>query len=153
MLNPDYKDMLLALSGEKVEYLLVGAYAMAAHGYSRTTADMDIWVNPAPDNARAVIRALQSFGAPLDTLTEADLLKPDTVFQVGVSPLRIDILTGLTGLRYESARVQAVQTAIDGVPVNVLSLGDLVRNKKATGRTRDIADAEALEALRVQQSG
>jgi regulator of sirC expression with transglutaminase-like and TPR domain len=103
MLNKDYRDILLALAAEKAEFLLVGAYAMAVHGYPRATMDIDIWVKPSCDNARAVLRALKRFGAPLHDLTEADLQKDDTIFQIGVAPRRIDLITGATGLRFDEA--------------------------------------------------
>ena len=93
MLNEDYRDMLQALADEKVSFLLVGAYAMAAHGYPRATMDIDIWVMPSPQNADAVLRALRYFGAPLHNLTKEDLLKDGTIFQIGVAPRRIDIIT------------------------------------------------------------
>lgn len=93
MLNEDYKDMLLALSDEKVRYMLVGAYALAAHGYPRATMDIDIWVMPSPQNADAVMRALRRFGAPLHNLTKEDLQKDGTIFQIGIAPRRIDIIT------------------------------------------------------------
>lgn len=151
MLNQDYKDMLLALSGERARYVLVGAYAMAIHGYLRATSDIDIWVMPTSENARAVIRALEIFGAPLQNLTQADLVKDDTVFQIGVAPHRIDILTGAMGLKFDEAAARAVKADLDGIQVLVLSLDDLIRNKRASGRTRDLADAEALESLRDPQ--
>jgi len=103
MLNEDYKDILLALSVEKVSFLLVGAYALAVHGYPRATMDMDIWIMPSPQNADAVLRALQRFGAPLHKLTKEDLQKDDTVFQIGVAPRRIDLITSASGLQFEEA--------------------------------------------------
>jgi hypothetical protein len=148
MLNDDYKDMLRALSDERARFLLVGAYALAAHGYLRATADIDIWVMPSPGNAEAVLRALKRFGAPLHDLTKDDLEKDDTVFQIGVPPRRIDIITGATGLRFEDAYAHSTETEIDGIPVRIPSLEDLILNKKASGRTKDLADAEALESLR-----
>jgi hypothetical protein len=148
MLNEDYKDMLRALAGEKVRLLLIGAYALAAHGYPRATMDIDIWVMPSPDNAEAVMRALSRFGSPLHNLTQADLLKDDTVFQIGVPPRRIDIVTGASGLRFEEAFAHSVEVDIQGLQVRVPSLDDLIRNKRAAGRAKDLADAEALEALR-----
>jgi hypothetical protein len=147
MLNDDYKDMLQALVGEKVEFLLVGAYALAAHGYPRATMDIDIWVVPAPGNAAAVVRALHRFGAPLHDATQADFEKAGTVFQIGVAPRRIDIITAASGLRFEEAFHNATVVDIEGIPVHVLSVADLIRNKRATGRIRDLADAEALERL------
>jgi len=148
MLNEDYSDMLRALCGEKAEFLLVGAYAMATHGYPRATMDMDIWVRPSPENARAVMRALKGFGAPLHNLTEDDLQKTDTVFQIGVAPRRIDILTAATGLRFEEAYSRSMTVDIEGIQVRVPSLEDLIRNKRATARPKDLADAETLESLR-----
>ena len=122
VLNPDFRDMLSALSAEAAEYLLVGAYALAVHGVPRATGDLDVWVRPTADNARRVRSALTRFGAPLADLTEGDLVRPDTVFQIGVAPNRID-----------------------GLDVPVLARHHLIRNKKATGRAQDIADAARLE--------
>jgi hypothetical protein len=148
MLNEDYKEMLQCLSAEGVEFLLVGAYAMAAHGYPRATMDIDLWVMPSPDNAAAVLRALRKFGAPLHGLSLSDLQKDDTVFQIGVAPRRIDILTGASGLRFAETARQSLAIEIEGLQVRIPSLADLIRNKRASGRTKDLADVEALEALR-----
>lgn len=147
MLNEDYKDMLQALVAERVEFLLVGAYALAAHGYPRATMDIDIWVMPSPDNADAVLRAVRRFGAPLHNLTKADLEKEGTVFQIGVAPRRIDIITAASGLTFQEAASRATSVSIEGLTVRVPSVADLIRNKRASGRTKDLADAEALEEL------
>ncbi len=148
MLNEDYKDMLQALADEKVRYLLVDAYALAAHGYPRATMDMDIWVMPSPGNAEAVLRALRRFGTPLQNLTPQDLQKEDTVFQIGVAPRRIDIITTASGLQFEQAFARSLAIDIEGIEVHVPSIADLIRNKRASGRTKDLADAEVLEELR-----
>ena len=147
MLNEDYKDMLRSLADEGAEFLLIGAYAMALHGYVRSTGDLDLWVQPSAQNSAAVLKALERFGAPLHDLTLEDLQKGDTVFQIGVAPLRIDIVTGVTGLEFPDASARSVGASIDGIPVRVLSITDLVRNKRATGRAKDLLDAQALEAL------
>jgi len=147
MLNEDYKEMLQALAAEKVSFLLVGAYALAAHGYPRATMDIDIWVMPSPDNADAVLRAIRRFGAPLHNLTKADLEKEGTVFQIGVAPRRIDIITAASGLTFAEASSHATAVEIEGIAVRIPSIADLIRNKRASGRTKDIADAEALEEL------
>ncbi len=147
MLNEDYKDMLRALVDEKVKFLLVGAYALAAHGYPRATMDIDIWVMPSPDNAEAVLRAVRRFGAPLHNLTKADLEKEGTVFQIGVAPCRIEIITAASGLNFEETSSRATTLDIEGIPVAIPSIADLIRNKRAAGRTKDLADAEALEEL------
>jgi hypothetical protein len=129
------------LSTEGVDYLLVGAYALAAHGLPRATGDMDIWVRPTPENAKRVLRALGAYGAPVRDLTTDDLTRSDTVFQVGVAPGRIDILTGLTGLTFEEAWAARIVVVVEGRSVPVIGHDALVRNKEATGRPRDLADA------------
>ncbi len=148
MLNEDYKDILHALSEEKVRFILVGAYALAAHGYPRATMDIDIWVMPSPENADAVLRALSRFGAPLRNLTREDLLKDGTIFQIGVAPRRIDIITTASGLQFEPAYRTSISVNIEGIEIRIPSIDDLILNKRATGRTRDLADAEALESLK-----
>lgn len=148
MLNEDYRDMLHALSDEKVRFLLVGAYAMAAHGYPRATMDIDVWIMPSPQNADSVLRALLRFGAPLHNLTKEDLQKDGTIFQIGVAPRRIDIITEASGLQFEETYRRSLSVNIDGIQVHVPSIEDLIRNKRASGRTKDLADAEALESLK-----
>ena len=148
MLNKDYRDILQRLLDEKAKFLLVGTYALAAHGFPRATMAIDIWVMALPKNADAVLRALKRFGAPLHGLQKSDLLKEETVFQIGMAPRRIDIIAGATGLKFEEAFARSVEVIIDGLPVRVLSIEDMITNKKATGRTRDLADVEALAAMR-----
>ena len=148
MLNEDYKEMLQCLAEEDVKYLLVGAYALAAHGYPRATMDIYLWVQPSPENAEAVLCALQQFGAPIHELTLADLQKDDTVFQIGVAPRRIDIITGASGLRFDETFQHSTPIEIEGFQIRIPSINDLIRNKRASGRTKDLTDAEALEALR-----
>jgi hypothetical protein len=148
MLNEDYRDILQSLADEQAKYLLVDAYALAAHGYPRATMDIDIWVMPSPDNAEAVLRALRRFGAPTSELTSADLQKSDTVFQVGVAPRRIDIITGASGFRFDEAFANSIEIEIEGLKIRIPSVDDLIRNKRASGRTKDLADVEALESLK-----
>ena len=148
MLNKDYKDILRCLNDDDVSFILVGAYALAVHGYPRATMDIDLWVMPSPDNAEAVMRALRKFGAPLENLTIDDLQKDDVIFQIGVAPRRIDIITGVSGLIFEDALANSTEVKIEGISVHIPSLDDLIRNKRASGRTRDLADAEALESIK-----
>jgi hypothetical protein len=148
MLNNDYKDILSSFSGRKVKFLLVGAYAMAAHGYPRSTMDIDLWVMPDPENAVLVLNALDDFGAPFGGISPEDLQKEDMVFQIGAAPRRIDILTSVDGLKFEDAFLHSQAIEIEGIPVHVLSVSDLIRNKRSTGRTKDLADAEALEEIK-----
>jgi len=151
MLNKDYKDILRALNDEKVSFLLVGAYAMAAHGYPRATMDIDLWVMPSKRNAQAVMRALRRFGAPMTDVTHEDFQQEGAIFQIGVAPRRIDIITTASGLRFEAAYDRSLAVTIEGMVVHVPSLDDLICNKMASGRTKDLADAEALEALKRSQ--
>ncbi len=140
--------MLQALVDEKVKFLLVGAYALAAHGYPRATMDIDIWVMPSPDNADGVLRALLRFGAPLHNVSRADFENEGTVFQIGVAPRRIDIITAASGLQFEPTFRNSLIVEIEGIQVRIPSVDDLVTNKRASGRTKDLADAEALEELK-----
>jgi hypothetical protein len=147
MLNNDYRDILLALSNRKVKFLLVGAYAMAAHGYPRSTIDIDLWILPVPENAILVLQALEEFGAPYGNLSPEEKKKEEIIFQIGVAPRRIDILTSVDGLKFEDAYAHSSTIEIEGIPIQVLSTGDLIKNKRATGRTKDLADAEFLDTL------
>lgn len=152
-MNPDFRDMLSALSAEGVEYLLVGAYAVAVHGHPRATGDLDLWIRPTEENAEKTFRALRRFGAPLGDLDVADLAKPGTVFQIGVAPRRIDFLTEIDAVAFDEAWASRRTTDVDGLEVPVLGFDALVRNKRATGRPRDLADAEQLEASRGDEGG
>jgi hypothetical protein len=136
VLNRDFAEMLSALSAERVDFLLVGAYALAAHGIPRATGDIDIWIRPVPENAVRVLAALRQFGAPLFDLRLEDLSRPGTVFQLGVVPNRIDVLTAIDGVEFEEAWQNRLDTTIDGMPVSVLGRDQLLRNKRAAGRKR-----------------
>lgn len=145
-MNRDFVEMLSALSGAGVDYLVVGAHALAAHGVPRATGDLDIWVRPTPDNAERVWTALQRFGAPLDELELADLSSPGVVFQIGVAPNRIDLLTSITGVRFDEAWPNRIQVTVSGHEVPTIGRDEFVRNKRAVGRPRDLADIAELEA-------
>ena len=144
-MSPDFRDLLSEFNAHGVEYLVVGAYALAAHGRVRATGDLDIWVRPAPDNAARVRKALAAFGAPVRDLTETDLIQPGLVFQIGIAPLRIDILTGIDGVEFADAWAARITTRFAGHPVAVLSIEHLIRNKRTVGRAQDLADLEWLE--------
>ena len=144
-MNPDFKELLQEFNAQEVEYLIVGAHALAAHGHVRATKDLDVWVHADAKNAQRVIAALRAFGAPLEDLTTDDLSRPGVVFQIGVPPVRVDILTSVTDLEFEAAWKDRVDLRFGGIPVGVLSKQDLIRNKRATGRTQDLADVEWLE--------
>ncbi len=143
-MNPDFRDMLAALSAEGAEYLLVGAHALAVHGHPRATRDLDLWVGTTGENPVRVWRALERFGAPVDQITIADLGRSDLVFQIGVAPQRIDILTSIDGVDFPAAFDARLEADLDGVRIPVISRSHLIQNKRASGRTQDLADLEAL---------
>jgi predicted nucleotidyltransferase len=145
--NPDYKDLLRVLNSYHVKYLVIGAHALAFYTEPRYTKDLDVWVEPSPENAEKVLAALREFGAPVRNLTQEDLVNPKTVFQIGIAPNRIDILTSISGVRFPSAWQNKTKTKYGGVSIHIISVDDFVRNKEATGRLQDRADAAAVQAM------
>ena len=146
-MNPDFRDMLSALCEEHAEFLLVGAYALAAHGRPRATGDMDIWIRRSDENARRVWQALERFGAPRSKLTIEDLKTPDLVLQIGVAPRRIDILTSIDGVEFDDAWPARRETEVEGLRFPVIGREHLLANKRALGRPQDLADVAWLESL------
>jgi len=144
-MNRDFAEILSALSAAGAESLVVGAHALAAHGRPRATGDLDIWIRPTAANAEKVWAALVRFGAPLSALRKEDLQTPQTVFQIGVSPVRIDILTSIDGVEFDAAWQRRLALDIEGQTVFLLGKDDLIRNKRAAGRPQDLADVAALE--------
>jgi len=136
---------LRAFVAADVRFLIVGAYALALHGRPRATGDLDIWVDPTPDNAPRVIAALTAFGAPAAELTAEDLSVPGVVYQIGVSPSRIDILTELTGLTFNDAWADRIRRPFGDVDVDFIGREAFLRNKRATGRPKDLGDIDGLE--------
>lgn len=147
-MNRDFVEMLSALSAAGVKFLIVGAHALAAHGAPRATGDLDIWVRPTRDNAARVLAALQSFGAPLFDLTVDDLCASDTVFQIGLPPSRIDILSGISGVEFDAAWPRRIEVEIGGMRVGTLGREDFIANKRAAGRPKDLLDIELLPPVR-----
>lgn len=147
MLNENFKDMLSALNDAGVEYLLVGAYALAAHGIPRATGDIDFWVRPNTENAKRIWRALLEFGAPTHQINVDDFAVSDIVFQIGVPPERIDILTSISGVEFSDAWSSRLLVEIEGISVPVLGLRELLRNKSSSGREKDNADLPAIKRL------
>lgn len=145
MLNPDFRDILSAFCEERVEFLLVGAYALAVHGIPRATGDIDLWIRPSGENAAKVLRALAIFGAPLSDIDEGDLKTGDAVVQIGVAPRRVDILTTLDAVEFDDAWRDRAEVEVEGLTIPVLGRRDLIRNKKAVGRPQDLADVARLE--------
>lgn len=147
-MNPDFRDILSEFIAADVEFLLVGAYAMATLGLARSTGDIDLWVRADAANARRVFVALARFGAPLAGVSEADFARPGVVFQVGVAPQRVDVLTSIDGVEFDDAWTGRREAPVEGVKVPVIGRDHLLLNKRATGRPKDRIDAEWIEAHR-----
>ncbi len=150
-MNPDFSELLATFNAHGVEYLVVGAHALAAHGHVRATKDLDIWVRPSADNAQRALRALATFGAPLHDLSEGDLATPGLIFQIGVPPVRIDVITAIDGVEFSAAWSDRVEAKLGGIGVPVLSRHHLIVNKRASGRLQDLADVEWLEKTEVER--
>ena len=146
-MNRDFAEMLNALSAEGAEVLVVGGYAVAGHGLPRATGDIDLWVRPTAENAARVWRALERFGAPRSRLTPESLVEPDVVYQIGLPPNRIDILTSIDGVAFDEAWRERVSSTVDGITFQMISKRHLLANKRATGRPQDLADVSRLENL------
>ncbi|MFT7622099.1 MAG: hypothetical protein ACI9WU_001266 [Myxococcota bacterium] len=144
-MNRDFAEMLSALSDAGADFLVVGAHAVAAHGHPRATGNLDIWVRPTADNAERVMRALAEFGAPLFDLSVEDLATPSVVFQMGLPPCRIDILTTISGVDFEPAWSRRVQHTVSGLILPFIGRADLITNKRASGRPKDLGDLAALQ--------
>lgn len=144
-LDPDFSEFIALLLGNEVAFLVVGGYAVAAHGHPRYTGDLDLWILVDRDNADRLIDALKAFGFASLGLSADDFLVDDQVVQLGREPIRIDILTGLDGVRFDDCASRSVKVEIDGMSVPFISREDLLANKRASGRAQDLADVEALD--------
>jgi hypothetical protein len=143
-LNEDFRDLFAGLNAAAAEYLLVGGYAVAFHAEPRFTKDLDVWVRATRENAERVLAALRAFGAPLQDLTAADLAGPDLVFQIGVPPNRIDILTSIDGVSFDEAWPAGVIATYGDQTLRVIGREHLIQNKRASGRPQDLLDVELL---------
>ncbi len=143
--NPDFRDLLLSLSDAGARFLVVGAYAVIYHSEPRYTKDLDIWVDSSPANADRVWKALATFGAPVSEVPPSRFTDEDFIFQIGVEPNRIDVLTAVLGLEFAAAWEHRVASTYAGVPIHILGKDDLIRAKKAAGRHRDLGDVATLE--------
>ncbi len=144
MLNRDFKEFAELLNARSVEYLVVGGYALAAHGHPRYTGDIDFWIRPTADNIARLLSALHDFGFGSLGLTAGDF-GADTVVQLGQPPRRIDLLTSIDGVSFESCFARREQIELDGVPLGIIGLEDFKTNKRAAGRLKDLADLESLD--------
>jgi hypothetical protein len=143
-IQKDFRELLALFNELGVEYLIVGAYALAFHGAPRYTGDLDIFVKPDPENAQRVILAVKRFGFVFPNLTAKDFQNPDTVVQLGVPPVRIDLITSITGVSWAEAEAHKALGAYGNLPVYYLGREQYINNKRATGRKKDLADLEAL---------
>ena len=144
LLPADFKEFLRSLNEKKVEYLLIGGYAVGYYGYVRATADMDVWIACNADNAARIVKALQEFGFTLPESTREVFLRPDSVARMGLPPFRIEVLTTISGVTFDEGYSERVVDTIDGVEVPIISLRHLKINKRASGRLKDLSDLEHL---------
>jgi hypothetical protein len=144
LLTADFKEFLRLLNASRVDYLLVGGYAVGLHGYPRSTVDLDIWIRSTPDNAARVLTAVRAFGFDLPLLEPRLFVDPRSIVRFGVPPFRIEVMTSIDGVEFDGCRQRAVEVDIEGLPVPVISLADLKTNKRAAGRHKDLADLENL---------
>ncbi len=145
MLNKDFKDILQCLLEENVEFLLIGAYALAAYGYPRATKDLDIWVHASETNAPRIRNSLAKFGAPMNQIDQQEFLQEGIVLQIGIAPVRIDITTKIDGVSFNEAYPNRGEVQIENLNVPIISRADLIRNKEASGRPQDLVDAQMLK--------
>ncbi|TAL68094.1 MAG: hypothetical protein EPN82_11885 [Bacteroidetes bacterium] len=143
-LNKDFREFAELLNFHKVEYLVVGGYALAFHGSPRYTGDIDFWINPTIDNSKKMIKVLNDFGFSSLQLTEKDFQEKDKVFQFGFPPYRIDVLTSVTGLEFDECYSKRNEISDDDVKISFIDIESFKINKKAMGRTKDLADLESL---------
>ena len=144
LLTDDFKEFLRLLNANRVDYLLVGGYAVGLHGYPRATVDLDVWIRATDDNAERVLLALREFGFDLPALEPALFTDLRSIVRFGVPPFRIEVMTAIDGVEFTACRTRAVEFDLDDVRVPVISLADLKINKRAAGRHKDLADLENL---------
>ena len=144
MLNEDYSEILHALLRNKAKFLVVGAYAMGIYGYPRATGDFDIFVEPSVENSQKIYKSLQEFGAPLKDITEKTFHEEGIIFQIGVAPRRIDLITQIDGVTFKDAYAHKKLVKIENLRVPFLSKSDLIKNKESTGREKDKLDVKYL---------
>jgi hypothetical protein len=144
ILPPDFSEFLRLLNAHRVDYLVVGGYAVAFHGYPRATADIDIWVPMEEETAERLVAVLRKFGFDAPELSRDLFLRPRQMIRLGAPPLRIELLTSIAGVDFRSCHSRAVRAMFDDVEVGLIALDDLKANKRAVGRHQDLADLEHL---------
>ncbi len=144
-LQKDLREFIELLNSRKVEYIVVGGHAVAFHGHPRLTVDIDLFVRPVAENARRLMSALADFGFGEVGLDESSFTTPDKIVQLGRPPNRIDLLTGISGLSFDEAYAGRVSGELDGIPISFLGRDALLKNKRASGRPKDLADVAEIE--------
>jgi hypothetical protein len=144
---PDWVELCRLFTARGVEYLLVGGQAVIAHGYPRLTKDLDLWVRPTRENGKRVLDALAAFGTPLPSFDAQRFTRPETLLMLGEDPFRVDILTDIPGVEFESAWCRRTSVVLEDERIPLIAKADLIANKKAVGRLQDLADVEVLEAI------
>jgi len=147
VLNKDYRDILQSLLKNEVEFLVVGAYAMGAQGYPRATGDIDVWINASGINSKKIFKALADFGAPVSNISETTFAEEGVIFQIGVMPRRIDVITHIDGVNFKDAYAAKLVVEIDGLKIPFLAKADIIKNKLASGRPKDRLDVEYLKKV------
>lgn len=145
--NQDFKDFISFLNENEVEYLLIGGFAVAIHGFPRFTGDIDFWIKPSKENSEKIIKVIEAFGLEFMKLKSDDFTKEDQVFQFGVAPYRIDLMTSIENVNFDEAYADKIQIEHDNLKVNVISKKYLIENKVATGRDQDKVDAIELQKI------
>ncbi|MBK7396019.1 MAG: nucleotidyltransferase [Myxococcales bacterium] len=143
--SPDFLDLLTALNAAEARYLLVGGHAVGLFGHPRATKDFDLFIEASPTNAERVVHALREFGAPLQGVSVSDFAEAGTGYRMGTPPFRIELLTEISGVRFEDAWLRRWSLDLDGVPCTIIARDDLLTNKRAAGRPQDLADVDFLE--------
>ena len=144
MLPDDFKEFLRLLNSHAVDYLLIGGYAVGYYGYPRTTADLDIWVAIRSDNAEKLVDVFHDFGMQAEEISPPLFMEPGNIVRMGVAPVRIEVLNDIDGVEFQDCLPRSATIEIDGVPVKLISLSDLRKNKRASGRYKDLDDLEHL---------
>lgn len=146
-MNSDFKELLKLFNDSRIKYLIIGGWAVTYHAEPRYTKDLDVWISADRANAKAIFQALRAFGAPLSGISADDFTQEGNFYQMGVPPVRVDVLMSVPGLKFEDAWHNRVVADFDGVPVNFISRQDLIISKRASGRPQDLIDADLLEQL------
>ena len=145
MFSKDFKEFIVLLNANKIEYLIVGGYAVGVHGYPRYTGDIDIWINADSNNVKKMPRVLEEFGFSSAEINEDDFKNRNNIFRIGNPPYRIDVMTEIDGVTFKECYPNKIEKEIDNTIMNFIGFSDLIKNKKASGRKQDLLDLDNLQ--------